>query len=773
MLSILKVPFTRSWKTVTHFTRRWVTGNPTNITPEAEKAWLDEQLKVYATLQPYSSPITTPDGGLTAGETWEMRWGYRTMAMREPAVKSALLTKILAVAGLPVRVKPGAKEDGQAGRDAAAFLDFSVSSSKYGWPGAIKRVALPSAIDGFGVAEKVYDIIDPFRNAYPGYWTLLDLKDKDTQFIRFRLDTYRNITAVQAMTGGQGGFPFDPRDFIIFTHLMFFMNPFGVSDLRACVRAANLIEAAIKLRAILLENFSGPYLIGKANDTGVRQKLTQLLANARARGWIVIPQSAEVELVNLATSAPDQFQNSIRDYREEICTGIQGAYLHLMEGAIPNARGKTDAHESIAEIFLYWLAAELGSVFTHQLSPDLTIANFGRAITPPIVSIGGIDYDQVLKKLERFKALQDLGYSLSKEQVGEEGEAEVPKDENDVLQPAQNAGANPFGSGMGSGRLPNPTNDNMPQFSERRSRVSIHSDPYPILAENAQNSQPGHSAMTPPVRMADDRYTQDGSAYYFPKDNQLSIRSFWDTEVLEQFTGHDAPFMRFADDPNVLAFTQWKPYRNQRGDTEYISEGGLVRKEAPNSRDGGHVGGAKELASGLEHALTPEDHKEIQENPSIWRKCESMALTAAAHAYRLALRLTPAAMKLGSVLSDVLDTPSDLNKFCYNPTMSSGTANAGVLDPMKVHFGVSTHLACTIGANVLANIFHQIGKLVSSRKQMADFYQFSDDGLDELAELIQTVLATLRTPLKVDLNKLREVLSQGSANHPFVNRVAR
>jgi hypothetical protein len=425
------------WQRIKAVTRRAFTGVPSSVSPEADLAWTHEQLKVYATLQPYSSPLTTPTGGFGAGETWEMRRGYREASMREPAVKSALLTKCMAVASLDTVVKPAPGRNPQ-NKEAARWLDYSISSAKGGWPGLYMNMLLPALVDGYSIVEPVWSHVDRMNEDYPNWWTVSQFKGKDTEHIRFRLDTFRNIQAVQAMTAGQGGQGYNPDDFLIFTHLSFFANPFGISDLRAAFRAAFMIEGAIKLRAILLENFSGPYLVAKAKDPATRSRMMALLSQARARGWIVVPDGADIQLFNLATSAPDQFQATIRDLREEIVTAIQGAYLQLLEGGISNTRGNTQVHESVAQLFQWWLASEICEVINHRLVPDLVWPNFGKRVGLPRVTLGGIDPQAVMASLNRFKLLQEMGLDLSKEQIYEEGNAEPPHDASDILKPPAN-----------------------------------------------------------------------------------------------------------------------------------------------------------------------------------------------------------------------------------------------------------------------------------------------------------------------------------------------
>lgn len=452
-----------SWaRPVKDWMRRQFAPWPNSITPESEQAWLQEEIRAYATKQPFASPLTIPDGGFSAGETWEMRRAYREMAVREPAVKGALLTKCMAVASMKPQLMAANKRD-EDDRAAARWVDYAVSHAEGGWHGLIFDMLFGSHVDGFSLIEPTWGKVDPLANEYAGFHTTTGFKGKDTEFIRFRLDEFKNVQAVQAMNAGQGGHPFNPEDFLIFTHLSFFCNPFGVSDLRAAFRAANLIEAAIKLRTILLENFSGPYMVAKAKDPTVQAKLKGILAAARARGYVVIPSDAEVEVINLATSSPDQFQATIKDLREEIVTAIQGAYLQLLEGGVSNGRGNTEVHKSVAQLFQWWLAAQVCNRLNRSLVPLLVRPNYGRRVGLPTLQLGGIDPGAVQQAIARFVTLQQMGLPLSLDQVYEEGYAEPPRDAADTLKPPaqQQQGAQGLGGLMGgmggSGSAANPS----------------------------------------------------------------------------------------------------------------------------------------------------------------------------------------------------------------------------------------------------------------------------------------------------------------------------
>lgn len=431
---------------ITKLTRRALTGVPSAVTPESHLAWLDEQIRAYATLQPYSSPLSSIDN--LTGETWEIREAHRQIALREPAVSSALQAKTFAVCSLDVQVIPEDKSV-PAHKDAAAWVDWAVSNARGGWPEVLFNTAYPGQIDGFGVSEKVWDTVPDDHPKYAGRWTLKALKSKDTRFIRFKLDQYKNVTAIQSMNAGQGGMPLNPGDFVIFTWMKLFESPFGISAMRPVNRAANLIGAAIKLRAIMLENFSGPFLVVKSGNPENRNRMAMaVLKDARSRGFLVLDQEDDFQVVNLATSAPDQFQQTIEDLRKDIYLSIRGAYLQALESSSP--QGSSETHRSQADLFEWWLATTLSSCITEQLVPDLVTPNYGSKGGRPKVILGGVDPNEVLKAADQIKRAQEIGIQVSAGYAIERLQLEPPRDANDVLRPpatSQPVGTqgNPFG----------------------------------------------------------------------------------------------------------------------------------------------------------------------------------------------------------------------------------------------------------------------------------------------------------------------------------------
>jgi hypothetical protein len=416
--------------------RRTLTGHPTSVTPEFEDAWKRRTVKTYAVNQPYASPLTAYHGSARlTGETREMRAEYREWAFREPTTKAAVMTKCLATSSLDPQLIANDPND-RMDKEAAQWVDWALTRAVGGVGGLIQSMTLPALIDGFSVLEKCYNTIDESGGKYKDFWSIEKYAMCDTEQLRFKLDPYRQIIGIRPMTGLLAGWEeLNPGDFVMFTHLKMFEDPFGISDLRAVVRDCRLLEDAIQLRHMLMSNFSGPFIAAAHSDPTVREQLLGIIATARGAGYIVVPNGTEIDVLNLATATPDIFERTISSLRESIVSAIDGGYLQLLEGGTSDGRGNTMVHKSVAELYVWWLAMWVCEVVNRQIIPDLVIPNYGNSVGLPRLQLGGIDENAISAALGRFKAGQELGVTLSMEQVRSVGGFEVPRNPTDVLSP--------------------------------------------------------------------------------------------------------------------------------------------------------------------------------------------------------------------------------------------------------------------------------------------------------------------------------------------------
>lgn len=406
--------------------RRLLTGAPSSVTNDAHAAWLQEQLRASAVASLYAGPLNG-DVNLT-GETWEIRQAYRRM-LKEPAVYTPLLSRTLAVASLDPQVLPEDKDD-PVHREAAKFLDWSVRNSRGGWLQVLFNVLFPGQMDGFSLCEKTWTVVPADHHKYANRWTLAALKSKDTAHVQFDLDPFRNVTAIRSGIGGQAGTRFEPGDFVHFVHLKLFESPFGLSALRPAYRAAQMIATALRLRDVVLKNYSGPFLKLKHSRQDQMKAVAEVLNNARANGWISLERDDDLEVINLATSSPDQFQQAIEDLRKELFLTIRGAYLQALESK--SAQGDSSTHADETNRFDWYLAELAGTTLTEQLAPDLVLPNFGARGGKPTIKLGGVDLGRAKAWTELADKVKTL-VPISAAQVYERTGLEPPRDDADAI----------------------------------------------------------------------------------------------------------------------------------------------------------------------------------------------------------------------------------------------------------------------------------------------------------------------------------------------------
>lgn len=426
--------------------RRLLTGGPSSVTNDVHSAWLAEQLRASATAHLYAGPLSG-DTNLT-GETWEIRQAYRRM-IKEPAVYTPLLSRTLAVASLDPQVLPEDKDD-PIHRASAKFLDWSVKSSKGGWLSVLFNLLFPGQMDGFSLCEKTWRVVPGDHPRYANRWTLAALKSKDTEHVQFDLDVFRNVSAIRSGIGGQAGTRFDPGDFVHFVHLKLFESPFGLSALRPAYRAAQMIATALRLRDVVLKNYSGPFLALKRGRVDQMAAVAQVLNNARANGWISLEPGDDLQVLNLATSAPDQFQQAIEDLRKELFLTIRGAYLQALESK--SSQGDSSTHADETNRFDWYLAELAGQTLTEQLAPDLVVPNFGSRGGKPRITLGGVDLNRA-KAWAELAAQVKVLVPVSAAQIYERTGMEPPRDPSDAVggvptQPLVGGGADVRTSGV-------------------------------------------------------------------------------------------------------------------------------------------------------------------------------------------------------------------------------------------------------------------------------------------------------------------------------------
>ena len=395
----------------------------------------------YLNLLPWFDPYTE--------ETPEIRRAYRTM-LRDPTVKSGLFDKVFSVAALDLQLEPASENprDEQIAdfcRDALTkFLDGGLRK-------IVESLAFPSLIDGHSVTEPVWGVWD--RGQWKSKYYVRELKSKDTNTLQLMGDEFRNVVAIRATTFN-GGRLYDPSEFVIFNHFSLFESTAGMSDLRAAYRAFWIMDTAWKLRAIHLDKFSNPFLIGKYKSIDEKPELDDAMALVRSENFITIPDQAAVEAVALSQRGTADFESAIRDLREEILLSIVGAYLQaIVSSGGSDQRGNASIHKGTTEVVKWHLSQCIADSLNRRITgliPALVDRNFLDA-DYPFAKLGGMNDADLTASLAIDQGLYAMNVPLSRKDIYRRYGRQKPVDEADTLtQPPQA----PQGAGQPGQQLP-------------------------------------------------------------------------------------------------------------------------------------------------------------------------------------------------------------------------------------------------------------------------------------------------------------------------------
>lgn len=400
-------------------------------------AWAARQVeKVYAAyaggrlqLAPYLDPLTE--------ETDEIRAAYPVM-LKDGPIRAALMTKVLAVSQLPIQVHARQKKNPRD-RECAAFVLHALSriESAQNWiglPGIAWTVLGPACVQGFSVSNKVWNEQPEAVGQWRGKRLIGRLKGKDVSGLRLQTDDFRNVTGIKA-TRYNAGAVFDPAEFVLYSHLSWYENPGGSSDLRAAYGNWWRKSLIMQLWDLHLDKFTGGMLKGTYTDDGQKAALQAALEEARSNTWIMAPVGTVVEAIQLSTGGEtEEYEKRCRYLDEQSLIAIVGAFLHILTGQVADARGDTNVAKETSELFQWMLAITLGGVIEKQLVVPLVAENFAD-VEPPGVTLGSISEAAMQARANVDLSLQKMGLGLSREEAyGYYGRNE-PADRGDFLVP--------------------------------------------------------------------------------------------------------------------------------------------------------------------------------------------------------------------------------------------------------------------------------------------------------------------------------------------------
>jgi hypothetical protein len=380
-----------------------------------------------------------------SGVTTEMYLAFRRM-FADPNIKAALLGKLLAVMSQELQIHPADKDD-PASRRHAEFCRWNLAERLHGGIAELAWAILSGGcLDGYSVCEKV--LVPQTRGKWAGKVVLRKLAAKDVQRdLVPQLDEFKNVVSLMGLRYN-GGEEYDPSLFVIYSHLPFYSNPTGTSDLRAVYGRYWMLDTVLKLRAYGLEKRALPHLWGTYQHASQAPSLADALSKLKSQNWTMAPEGCKIEAVNIAGMADAQFAQAVNDLREEIFLGIQGATLQALVGGQGEERGNSQVHQDTASLFKWHLSNAICNVLNDQdsgLIKDLVDLNFV-ADEYPRATLSAVDPAELQAEIAVDQGLAQMGFPLSLQELAERYGRTIATDPRDQLQaPGQQPSGLPGG----------------------------------------------------------------------------------------------------------------------------------------------------------------------------------------------------------------------------------------------------------------------------------------------------------------------------------------
>ncbi len=308
---------------------------------------------------------------------------------RDPYVKAALNIKKFAVSRLPSHILPASKDPEH--QEHARFIEMNLETMDTSVDTMLWGIM--DMVDcGYSIGEQNFWLVD--KGDFKGKFAMKSIKSKDPYVYTFRIDDYGNIKSVLQRIGsyvshdgqfdpkinfsGQQEFP--PEKFIIASFQPLYSNPYGNSDLRAAYRAFFIKDWAWKFRAIFIEKWGMPPVIGKfPNGTkeGRRKELEEVLDSIQNDTVLTVPEDLTIEILEIAgKGSTTEFERAIDDLNKEILVGIMGSFLSVEEGKRTGARAAGQVHFNVSKLWIEHLARVTEDVINKQIVKKLIDLNY-------------------------------------------------------------------------------------------------------------------------------------------------------------------------------------------------------------------------------------------------------------------------------------------------------------------------------------------------------------------------------------------------------------
>lgn len=392
-------------------------------------------------------PRTLPWDVSNTEETAATRANYAKM-FRSPAVKAALMQKVLNVASLTFNIIPASKSERDV--DIARFIKYQYETALGGpdfdgtydvlpsCSGLIKlgfEILLPALVHKYSVCSKAWFCQLWERGEWRGKRFLRDLKARDD--VDLQIDDYGNVVGIRSTVAP--GEVLSIRDYVVFRNMPIY-GMAGESDLRAAESYWRRLEILLVTWMTHLDSFVTPAIVIRYPSTWTGSEIDDLIAKVKAirsRRFIGHQDDAVVQALDLAKRGENEMLAAVQHLEERIVLSIMGAYLQMMtsgQTGTGDIRGNANTQKSTSELFVWYLVESLRTVIDTQITPAVLDVNFAGKPDVPRIAFGGVNYAETKTAIETIRLAQEAGFTASSKSIQDLG-LQASQSPEDALHP--------------------------------------------------------------------------------------------------------------------------------------------------------------------------------------------------------------------------------------------------------------------------------------------------------------------------------------------------
>jgi len=371
---------------------------------------------IGAMIDPFQKILINQDSVLMLKGAGDFRI-YQEVA-RDDQVKSTFQQRRLAVISKEWCVEPGA--DDTASQAAADALSANIDSLN--WDDITDKM-LWAVFYGYGVAEVMWSV-----GGETGLTDIAGIKVRDRARFRFNVDGLLYLITqdyqFQVMP--------DRKFWVINTGADNSDNYYGLGLAHYLYWPVFFKRSDIKFWLIFLEKFGQPTAVGKLpagkeNDKGTRDRLMEAVQAIATETGVLIPEGAEISLIEAARSGAADYESMHRVMNEAISKIILSQTMTTDNGS---SRSQSETHADVRDMVVAADADLVSESFNMQVVKwwfEYNKAAFPGA-KPPLLYRKAKPQKNRKTQAEEDKLISELGYEPTEDYVRETyGEGWVKK----------------------------------------------------------------------------------------------------------------------------------------------------------------------------------------------------------------------------------------------------------------------------------------------------------------------------------------------------------